>query len=281
MAVVAGVLLDHVDQDPPQRHRAARPPLPPLELVERRRRLDDRSRRIALGLPGREVGGHVGLVDVVEVAVGVLVGPVVRRRHLAPEAAPEPGALDIGHVADQAQERERRGRHRPAAGAARRRSPSHFNASVARWYSSHANEHRPLRSGVRWVDTVGHRCTSRPDRVHPDGRAVIRVRLLRRNGRHHHPSAGVIMSNLSTAQAIYEAFGPGDIPFILDLLADDVAWESWEDNSAQKAGVDHLAARHGQGRRGGVLRLVGSLGDHRLPGARPARRRRPRRRPRS
>lgn len=32
--------------------------------------------------------------------------------------------------------------------------------------------------------------------------------------------------NVATVQAVYEAFGRGDIPFILEQLADDVDWES-------------------------------------------------------
>ena len=40
------------------------------------------------------------------------------------------------------------------------------------------------------------------------------------------------MSNLPTVQSIYEAFGKGNIPAILDVLSDDVGWEAWEDNSA-------------------------------------------------
>ena len=66
------------------------------------------------------------------------------------------------------------------------------------------------------------------------------------------------MSNLSTTQAIYEAFGRGDIPFILDQLADDVAWESWEDSTAQKAGVDHLASRTGKAGAAEFFGLVGA-----------------------
>ena len=45
------------------------------------------------------------------------------------------------------------------------------------------------------------------------------------------------MSNVATVQKIYEAFGKGDVPAILAVLADDVEWESWEDNSSVKAGV--------------------------------------------
>jgi ketosteroid isomerase-like protein len=54
------------------------------------------------------------------------------------------------------------------------------------------------------------------------------------------------VSNLTTVQSIYEAFGKGDVPAILDLLADDVEWESWADNSAVKAGVPTMVPRHGK-----------------------------------
>jgi hypothetical protein len=33
------------------------------------------------------------------------------------------------------------------------------------------------------------------------------------------------MTNVQTVQAVYEAFGRGDVPAILDHLADDVAWD--------------------------------------------------------
>ncbi len=33
------------------------------------------------------------------------------------------------------------------------------------------------------------------------------------------------MSNVATVRSMYEAFGRGDIPFIIDQLADDVKWE--------------------------------------------------------
>jgi ketosteroid isomerase-like protein len=32
------------------------------------------------------------------------------------------------------------------------------------------------------------------------------------------------MSNVATVQSIYEAFGRGDIPAILDRISDDVIW---------------------------------------------------------
>ncbi len=54
------------------------------------------------------------------------------------------------------------------------------------------------------------------------------------------------MSNLSTVQGIYEAFGRGDVPAILETLADDVEWESWADNSSVNAGVPWMTPRHGK-----------------------------------
>ncbi len=66
------------------------------------------------------------------------------------------------------------------------------------------------------------------------------------------------MSNhLATATAIYEAFGKGDIPTILSHMADDVQWEQWADNSAQRAGVPWLVGRQG---KAGVLEFFQVLG---------------------
>jgi ketosteroid isomerase-like protein len=64
--------------------------------------------------------------------------------------------------------------------------------------------------------------------------------------------------NLATIGAIYEAFGKGDIPTILDHLADDVRWEEWADNTAQKAGVPWMQARHG---KAGALEFFQVMGD--------------------
>jgi ketosteroid isomerase-like protein len=52
-------------------------------------------------------------------------------------------------------------------------------------------------------------------------------------------------ANAATVTDIYAAFGRGDVPAILDTLADDVAWEQWPDNFAQRAQVPYLLARHG------------------------------------
>jgi hypothetical protein len=63
--------------------------------------------------------------------------------------------------------------------------------------------------------------------------------------------------SLAIVQSIYEAFGKGDVPTILNALADDVRWEAWADNSAQKAGVPWLQPRHD---KAGVLEFFKLLG---------------------
>lgn len=65
--------------------------------------------------------------------------------------------------------------------------------------------------------------------------------------------------NSVTVSAIYEAFGKGDIPSILEFLADDVAWESWTDNTAQKANVPWLQARHGKADVMEFFKIIGSF----------------------
>jgi len=48
------------------------------------------------------------------------------------------------------------------------------------------------------------------------------------------------MSNLATVQSVYEAFGEGDIPAILDVIADDCEWEGHYTDTAR-----HIAAYEG------------------------------------
>jgi uncharacterized protein len=50
------------------------------------------------------------------------------------------------------------------------------------------------------------------------------------------------MSNVQKVQSVYDAFGRGDIPAILALLADDVEWEYGMSN----AGVPWLQPRRGR-----------------------------------
>jgi uncharacterized protein len=71
------------------------------------------------------------------------------------------------------------------------------------------------------------------------------------------------MSNSQTVQSIYEAFGRGDIPAILDCLADDVRWEHWPDgNGAGRQGVPWLQPRNGKQEVGGFFEALGALEFH-------------------
>ena len=71
-------------------------------------------------------------------------------------------------------------------------------------------------------------------------------------------------SNLKTVQLIYEAFGRGDVPAILDLCADDVAWEHWDDNRAQQAGIPIMQSHTGKAGVGEFFAGVGTLTMHGL-----------------
>ncbi|MCC6724746.1 MAG: nuclear transport factor 2 family protein [Saprospiraceae bacterium] len=64
-------------------------------------------------------------------------------------------------------------------------------------------------------------------------------------------------NNLQSIQQLYACFGQGDIPSILEMMDDDVQWESWADNSAQNVGVPWMLARQG---KAGVLAFFQSLG---------------------
>jgi hypothetical protein len=55
------------------------------------------------------------------------------------------------------------------------------------------------------------------------------------------------VSNIATVQSLYEAFGRGDIPAILDMQSDEVTWEAWDgQNAGQDAGVPWLQVRRGK-----------------------------------
>jgi ketosteroid isomerase-like protein len=66
------------------------------------------------------------------------------------------------------------------------------------------------------------------------------------------------VSNIGVVQDIYEAFGRGDVPAILAALADDVSWERWDDNSAQKAGVPWMQERNGRDAALGFFQIIGT-----------------------
>jgi len=64
---------------------------------------------------------------------------------------------------------------------------------------------------------------------------------------------------LELTQSIYEAFGTGNIPAIIDMLADDVKWDIWENNSAQDAGVPWLQGGIGKQIALDYFGVVGTL----------------------
>jgi uncharacterized protein len=66
----------------------------------------------------------------------------------------------------------------------------------------------------------------------------------------------------ATVASIYEAFRTGDVPAILDTLADDVRWEEWTDNSAQKAGVPWLQRRDGKAGALEFFKIAGQMAMH-------------------
>lgn len=61
----------------------------------------------------------------------------------------------------------------------------------------------------------------------------------------------------TTVESIYQAFGRGDMPAIVDKLSPQVRWEAWHDHFAQRAGLPHLAVRHGPD---GVLAFFNAIG---------------------
>jgi len=68
--------------------------------------------------------------------------------------------------------------------------------------------------------------------------------------------------HVATVTAIYAAFNRGDIPAILDRLADDVRWEEWADSHAQKAGVPWLLPRRDKAGVVEFFKVVGAMKIH-------------------
>ena len=67
------------------------------------------------------------------------------------------------------------------------------------------------------------------------------------------------MGNVETVGAVYEAFGKGDIPAILERLADDVQWDMWEPTSTALDGtIPYLVPRKSPGE---VAEFFGALAD--------------------
>jgi ketosteroid isomerase-like protein len=71
------------------------------------------------------------------------------------------------------------------------------------------------------------------------------------------------VGNIETIQGIYTAFGQGDIPAVLDSLADDVQWEIWEPTStAQDGTIPYLVPRKGKAEVGEFFAALGALEFH-------------------
>jgi uncharacterized protein len=65
-------------------------------------------------------------------------------------------------------------------------------------------------------------------------------------------------TQIDAVNGLYAAFGRGDIPAILELVADDIRWEQWADSFAQRADVPSLQARDG---REGAAEFFGAIAD--------------------
>jgi hypothetical protein len=70
---------------------------------------------------------------------------------------------------------------------------------------------------------------------------------------------------LETVQSIYEAFGRGDIPAILNPLSDDVQWE----RPGTGHGVPWLTSGSGKAHVGGFFQSLAGIENH--PGSNPGR----------
>jgi uncharacterized protein len=68
-------------------------------------------------------------------------------------------------------------------------------------------------------------------------------------------------ANATTVAAIYDAFGRGEIPAILERLAEDVEWEQWSD-TASRDGIPWLKAGTGRDAVARFFEVVGELTIH-------------------
>src|SRR4051812_49339095 len=90
------------------------------------------------------------------------------------------------------------------------------------------------------------------------GRTDDLLRPTTASGRIAMTTSAVNTDNAATVAGIYAAFGRGDVPAILGALSDDVAWDDWADNYAQRAGAPDLIARRGRADVGRFFDLLGS-----------------------
>jgi len=104
VAVVARVLLDHVDVHPADLHRSVT-----ARVDERIVQLSSAgSCTVQLELPliGRQIMLWIGGIDIFESSVWICLGAVRIRKFLAGNSASKPDALDVAHVAHESQQRQ-------------------------------------------------------------------------------------------------------------------------------------------------------------------------------
>ena len=109
MTVVARILLDHVDVDPAQGTWLTAPYAGVIELVPR----GCVAAVLALGLPRTKVSLPAGIVEWDQLAVVDCRVIPDGRRGVTKQNAAEPVSFDLGHVANEAVQRQLRGGNRP------------------------------------------------------------------------------------------------------------------------------------------------------------------------
>lgn len=67
------------------------------------------------------------------------------------------------------------------------------------------------------------------------------------------------MTNIEAVQAMYQAFGRGDVPGVLAHMSDSIAMDDWHGNTAVDSGLlPNMQPRHG---RDGAIAFFQSLAD--------------------
>jgi ketosteroid isomerase-like protein len=72
-------------------------------------------------------------------------------------------------------------------------------------------------------------------------------------------TAAATATNVETVKGIYEAFGRGDVPAILETLADDARWEQWENFYPHREGVAWLEPRSGRDDAAGFFGVLANF----------------------
>lgn len=70
------------------------------------------------------------------------------------------------------------------------------------------------------------------------------------------------MGNVETVRRIYDAFGNGDVPAILDELADEVLWDVWDTPSSAQQEIFYITPRRGKQQVGEFFAALAGLEFH-------------------